>query len=585
MKNKISSIFKLTNKKTITILYAIAVITIIVMSLASVIYYSTKKQGYHVDEIYSFGLSNSSYKPFLDSHDRHDSSPEKVSPNYYKDYLTVNSDNRFDYKSVVYNQEHDVHPPLYYMILHTVCSFFPGELNKWFGIAINIVFFILTVLFLWLTARLLTKNKVLHLVCIALYGLSTGAICSVIYIRMYMLLTMFATIYSYIHTKMIVGKNVYTRDLVLLSITVFLGFYTQYYFIIFAFLVSLAYFLFICLSRQWSKVRDYVIAIAIPMIAMLIIYPYAYTTILGVNNSVDGFNHAQYAINSSNRLLLAIREFAHFLNMELFSNLLIPVIILMSIAILFGVIKKFYKIKISANGLDISRTNVHIPKRLHAKPQLIAGIILAFATLLYFLIVSKITYYKLDRYIFPIYPIVSILFVLTLYYTLKFIVFSQKLKYIPIGIVVASVSIIISLQHLKYSPSGALPDTLYPDDKIVNDYISNHKDNTVCLYAYTDGNEWAEMIYSPWLQKCSEIYKSNINDAREYISEKLNASANSYTLFIEDDSNDETSEQIKSLLDATTDKTGIKDINHVTDVNAWNHWSVPATMHLYSLER
>lgn len=584
MKNRIGNTFTLKGRVA-TVLYAIMVAIVMVASLTSVVYFSIKKQGYHIDEIYSFGLSNSHYKPFLDSHERHDASPEKVSPNYYKDYLTVSDDERFDYGSVIYNQEHDVHPPLYYIILHTVCSFFPGEFSKWFGIAVNIAFFILTMLFLWLTVRLLTTNKILHITCIALYGLSTGAVCSVIYIRMYMLLTMFVTIYAYIHVKMIVKRSARTNDLVLLSVVTFLGFYTQYYFIIFAFLMSLAYFSFLCLSKQWTKARNYTIAMAVPLVAMLVVYPYAYTTILGINNSVDGFNHAQYAANSSNQLLSSMREFAHFLNMELFSNLLIPIVALLGFAILFGVIKKFYKIKISANGLDISRSNVHIPKRLHAEPQLIAGIILAFATLLYFLIVSKITYYKLDRYIFPIYPIVSILFVLTLYYTLKFIVFSQKLKYIPIGIVIASASIIISLQHLKYSPSGALPDTLYPDDKIVNDYISNHKDNTVCLYAYTDGNEWAEMIYSPWLQKCSEIYKSNINDAREYISEKLNASANSYTLFIEDTSNDETSEQIKSLLDAATDKTGIENINHITDINIWNHWSVPATMHLYSLER
>ena len=51
----------------------------------------------------------------------------------FKDYLTVNKGEEFKLGSVIYNQTHDSHPPLFYLVLHLISSFFPGEFSKWFG--------------------------------------------------------------------------------------------------------------------------------------------------------------------------------------------------------------------------------------------------------------------------------------------------------------------------------------------------------------------------------------------------------------------------------------------------------------------
>ena len=55
-------------------------------------------------------------------------------------YVTVAENERFDYATVYYNQTQDVHPPLYYFFLHTVCSLFPRSFTKWTGIGLNFVF-------------------------------------------------------------------------------------------------------------------------------------------------------------------------------------------------------------------------------------------------------------------------------------------------------------------------------------------------------------------------------------------------------------------------------------------------------------
>lgn len=45
-------------------------------------------------------------------------------------YVMVAENERFDYATVYYNQTQDVHPPLYYFFLHTVCSAVPRKLYK-----------------------------------------------------------------------------------------------------------------------------------------------------------------------------------------------------------------------------------------------------------------------------------------------------------------------------------------------------------------------------------------------------------------------------------------------------------------------
>ena len=45
-----------------------------------------------------------------------------------------------NYKYVYDLQSYDVHPPVYYFMLHTVCSVMPGVFSMWQGIGLNILF-------------------------------------------------------------------------------------------------------------------------------------------------------------------------------------------------------------------------------------------------------------------------------------------------------------------------------------------------------------------------------------------------------------------------------------------------------------
>lgn len=61
------------------------------------------------------------------------------SKEYYRDYLTVNENEKFMFSQVYENQKNDNHPPLYYLILRIAMGFNINQYSKWIGIILNII--------------------------------------------------------------------------------------------------------------------------------------------------------------------------------------------------------------------------------------------------------------------------------------------------------------------------------------------------------------------------------------------------------------------------------------------------------------
>lgn len=225
----------------------LALIFILILQSGIIIWFGNQKQGYFIDEIYSFGLSNGYYKPFITSYGDQ-IFDQWADQEVIDDYMTVQKGERFAYGSVIYNQSQDVHPPLFYLLLHTVCSFFPGMYSKWFGIGINLVCFLISGIFLWLMGSRLMKSPLLGLVPVVIWGFSAGAVSYTIYIRMYMTMTLFSVLTGYLHVKMQEEGQTLKKLLLIYLVTV-CGLLTQYYFVIFAFFLSAVYFLW----KLWKK--------------------------------------------------------------------------------------------------------------------------------------------------------------------------------------------------------------------------------------------------------------------------------------------------------------------------------------------
>mgnify|MGYP006888342791 FL=1 len=127
--------------------------------LALMVSIGAGKDGFDIDEFFTYGLANSYQQPFLSTQ-----TGSWISGKAFSDYLTAKG-HAHEYLNVYENQIADVHPPLYYLFMHAVCSAFQNPpFTKWTGIGLNLFFFSLTQFgLLLLSARLLSDGEKLEL--------------------------------------------------------------------------------------------------------------------------------------------------------------------------------------------------------------------------------------------------------------------------------------------------------------------------------------------------------------------------------------------------------------------------------------
>lgn len=229
------------------------------------------KSGYFLDEIYSFGLSNSEYKPFLLDVMDGDITEKVIT---YKDffYYVAVGENRFNYDSVYYNQTQDVHPPLYYDILHTFCSLFPGSFSKWLGLIPNMIFYVLTLFLLLVIANKLFGGETdISLSVVVLYGLSSAGVETLLFVRMYMLMTLLTVLLAFIVLEFLRQDRFYLYPVVF--IVLFMGLMTQYYFVFYASFICLFYIRYQWKRKQYKKVFRFLIFSLLGIGSLYLFFP------------------------------------------------------------------------------------------------------------------------------------------------------------------------------------------------------------------------------------------------------------------------------------------------------------------------
>lgn len=251
-------IYMITHTKKINLEHLLLIFLILIQLGYTTWIFTTQKEGLHSDEIFSYGLSNSYYQPFypLPASAKDSRGPIRlemedgsvrldleasnmincyqwVSGDTCKNYLTVQPDQRFCYDSVLYNQSLDVHPPLYYMLLHTICSFFPNTFSVWYAYLLNVLALIGTQIFLYLTSERISGSSRTALLCCMLYAGSAGALDTFLFLRQYSLLTMLCMLFTYLSVKVYYLENLSWKEslyfLIKIVLTAYAAFMTHYY--------------------------------------------------------------------------------------------------------------------------------------------------------------------------------------------------------------------------------------------------------------------------------------------------------------------------------------------------------------------
>lgn len=258
--------------------FLIGMAVLLVLQLCLLFYYGGRKSGFHEDELYTYYSSNKTAGLFVE--DRQWISGEEL-----RNELVVLPGEQFRYGVVKQMQSWDVHPPLYYYIFHTACSLFPGVFSKWLGIGVNIIAYVVCFGLLWYASytAMTVGGKEEHrqqnamdlsfVTCLA-WGFCPAVISGVIFIRMYQWLTLFILLCLCLHLRAMKKQDFRVKSFLLpVAVTVFLGFSTQYYYIIFHFFLGAGFCVLLLWRRKIKELFSYALSCAIGLGAAILYYP------------------------------------------------------------------------------------------------------------------------------------------------------------------------------------------------------------------------------------------------------------------------------------------------------------------------
>ena len=402
----------------------VALAVILALQLGAVLHYAIQKQGLHIDEILSYHLANAYFGGVY--------SPEPdyarwLEPAFFHDFVVVSKQHRFAYDSVLFNQGKDVHPPFYYVILHTVCSFSPDTYSKWYGLSLNAVLFVLCNVFLFLISNRLFGDHLLSLLPSIIWGFSAGAVSTVIYIRMYMMLTTMIVIFVYCHV-FLREEETSPKAVAVVSLVTLFGFLTQYYFLIFAFFWASLYCLFLLIEYKWRQLLRYAIGLLGALFIGYLVFP---RSTYHVFSSYRG-EAAAATLSSISDLPSRLRTMVGILSAQQFGGFLKELVAIVTCLFVLELIVA--SISTPANpGQHTSSPSIvqTIALTLHSvRAFVLANFLLSSLTISViatFIVVAKISPFLTSRYLFFVYPVVSLIAVYCIYRVSSFFVRNSQM--------------------------------------------------------------------------------------------------------------------------------------------------------------
>lgn len=419
-------------------------IVICAIQLSLSLFWASKKSYLFMDEVFSYATSNRA-----EGTEAELPANEWLDESWFVDYVSADPEHTFEYSIPYNNQETDVHPPLFYLFLHTACSFIPGEFSYWAGMGCNIVFFIGSSIVLYFLGKELFGNKSCGLLPAFLFGISYGGLNTMAFIRMYMLLALIVLLHTYVCIRYMEREETPLKGYVFLGLTLIAGVLTQYYFVIIAFFFGVWYVVKFLMEKQYKKLGSYILTIFVSAGCSLLIYPTMVKHVFGTGRGMEARENFALSEGYLEKLITMWR----LMDSQLFFNLFALVLLLFFI-LLFLHLKHQDKIN----------------KKTVAK----AGVIL-FACAGYFMVVTKVAPYQIDRYLMPIYPLVYLLVIGSIYQLFA--------KLLPAKTAVVLCTLIfggLSVTHMIYS---AIPHT-YSQDIVITPRLTTAEENQECYAIY-----------------------------------------------------------------------------------------------------
>ncbi len=365
---------------------------IVIFSISVVMtFFMTKKEGFHEDEMFSYGSSNYAYdnvyRPYgkedetnifvkekimngniiqnlkyylIDHRDIKDETLASIKSEFVptwrssdeaNDYLTIQPKDALNYGMVYYNQSRDIHPPIFYFLVHTVSIFFVGHFSKYIIFSINLIFMILS---LWTIKNIFEKLDKKHLIvpALILYGFSMGAISTVIFQRMYSMLNFFVLMFISANIDIIkkdfdIDKKLWNK----LTWIVLLGFWTQYYFCIVAGVVAVLVLIGVIRKQGKQGAITYILKYLKMAVIGVLLYP------LSINHiffSYRGVGKAEMARGFGEKLVEYLNMIGYSFSVPVLAIAICLILLIMAVAVKSVIDKKVDKNALGAGAIIFS---------------------------------------------------------------------------------------------------------------------------------------------------------------------------------------------------------------------------------------
>lgn len=424
----------------------------------------SQKEGYHMDELLSFELANAEFTPwivptqpvgrlekFVLNEIRGESAAETwnnivgtakdvlanrggskmlsykadvyeepvwIERQQFKDYITVGEDDAFNYLSVYFNVKDDNHPPVHFMLLHTVSSVFKNKITPIMGCVINLAAVAGILILLIKLGKIYAQSfgiedeRAFKLTAALFYGLSAGAVATSLLIRMYALLAFFCVAYFYIIVKKWREDDFERHNKLLIFVTI-MGFLTQYFFLFYCLVLAFVTAVLLLSAKKYKSLFVFIRSMIIAAVLGLICFPFAISDVFSSGRGVEALDNLTQGISGYGG---RIAEFMRVV-IQRCGGYTVGVLFIIAI-ILFAV------------GLISGR---NVPQK-ESVPLLW---MLFVPPVVYFLLAARMAPYRVDRYMMPLFPFVM--------FSLIFIVFMICRQFKRYGAVAAALLVLLQV--------------------------------------------------------------------------------------------------------------------------------------------
>ncbi len=404
-------------------------------------FFISRKEGYHMDEMLTFELANAEFTPWIvttqpqgrlekyvvnelrgespgDTLDNIVSTLKDVMANRgnsklltyeadvydepvwitnreFRDYITVGSEDAFNYLSVYFNVKDDNHPPLHFMLVHTISSVFRGQVTPWMGCIINLLLILGIGLLLMDISRRMTGDAFDGIAASLLYALSIAGLQTLLLIRMYALLTFFCVLVFDLHLKKFSEEKPFRRHNAGLIAAIVGGFVTQYFFLFYMIFLGLGTVVYLWKKDSAKAAFRYIRTMLIAAIWGLLLYPFAVDDVLHSGRGVEAVQNLGSGFSD---LAERFAAFAKVWWKELLGGLpgVICLVCLIALGILFCLIRK---------GKHTTKSVFHVSYLWLLLIPVAAD----------FILTMKAAPYYEDRYMMPLFPFASLLLIYALH--------------------------------------------------------------------------------------------------------------------------------------------------------------------------